>query len=462
MGYPSISQWIDTVANPHGRFRTLGRFEPMRDAYGQVRFTAGNSAAVFRIRSGNRQMALKCFIKEGRNRKSLYRTTKGCDPLLSPTNVLPGEAYVYDDFGRGAFYDIAVGPWVEGVTLETEIRRAAHEFGAQHFAQLSAEFERLAAELLSREWAHGDLKPDNIVITLEGNAVLIDYDAMYVPGCQPSGEAGTPGFQHPVRTEADYGKYLDDYPIALIATCLRALALQPDLYGKYHKGDGLILNPQQVCTGDSAAYHEILRLFADRGDYASYRLASLLRRPTPAIPHLSRALERTEHVTHPNAADDMPRLFESDGLWGYCRKDGREAVAAIFDEAFEFSNGLGVARIGSAWHAIDTAGNMVFSSDGFDALKPFGDGLAAFRCGHKWGYADTLGHVTVEPRFDSAGMFHDGRAAVGRDGKYGYIDTSGREVVPAVYDRARGFRNGTAEVESGDEIFRIDHNGERV
>lgn len=516
MGYPSISQWIDTVSNPCGRFRTLGNFEPCRDAYGNVRFTAGNSAAVFPVVADGRRMMLKCFIKEGRCREVLYATTSGAGTLLSPTVFLPEEAYVYDEMGNGQYYDVAVGEWIEGNTLETELRRVAREFGAGRFAELAALFDRMAAELLSREWAHGDLKPDNIIITPEGKAVLIDYDAMYVPGGGPTGEAGTPGYQHPARTEDDYGKFIDDYPVALLSVSLHALAIKPELYQKYHKGDGLILVPDEICRGTSEAYGEILNVFADNGEYGLYDLANKLATPVPAIPGLSRLLASRTCPVPDDQNNGSPLLFGSGGLWGYAAQDSQEIVPAVFTEAFEYSEGLGVAHLRGKWHVVGANGKMIFNtghlktcpddimkphtgqhmkgktttaaqvsvmserasnrkaakaasppSDDMtngevDAMKPFGCGLAAFRRNGKWGYMDTRGTIVIEPVFDRAGTMHDGAAAVRLHGKYGFIDTAGQTIIPFEYDRARGFRDGTAEVEANGEIFRIDLSGKRV
>lgn len=510
MSYPSISQWIDTVSNSFGRFRTLGEFELCRDAYGNIRFIAGNSAVVFPVIADGKMIMLKCFIKEGRCRDVLYATTSCADPLLSPAVFLPGEAYVYDEMGNGQYYDIAVGRWIEGNTLETELRRAFRESGADRFAELATIFDSMAAELLSRDWAHGDLKPENIIITPEGHAVLIDYDAMYVPGGEPSGETGTPGYQHPARTEEDYGKFIDDYSIALLSVSLHALAMEPELYGKYHKGDGLILNPDEICRGTSAAYEEIMDLLADSGEYDLYNLAKRLPTPIAAITELKELLAAVQSPKNQN--EETPLLFVSDGLCGYANQAGQKVVPAIFTEAFEYSEGVAVANLRGKWHIIGTNGEMIFNTGDIelysdnetrpnpkqstqtvtqisdmsdrtsncktvkttntpskaindlkiDAMKPFGCGLAAFRCNGKWGYIDTKGHITIKTEFDRAGTMHDGIATVCRNGKYGFIDTAGRTIIPFEYDRAMGFRNGITEVEANGDIFHLDLSGNRV
>ena len=41
------------------------------------------------------------------------------------------------------------------------------------------QFSRLAMWLMSQPFAHGDLKPDNILVTDNGTLVLVDYDGMF-------------------------------------------------------------------------------------------------------------------------------------------------------------------------------------------------------------------------------------------------------------------------------------------
>ena len=37
---------------------------------------------------------------------------------------------------------------------------------------------------MNQPFAHGDLKPDNILVRDDGSLVLVDYDGMYVPAMQ--------------------------------------------------------------------------------------------------------------------------------------------------------------------------------------------------------------------------------------------------------------------------------------
>ena len=101
MGLPSISQYADSIDHPHGLFRTLGEFTPVRDMYGQVQIVAGNSAAIFRISTPELPAAaLKCYIKPSPYLREIYGYLgTHPDPLLVPARLLPEEIFVYDLFG---------------------------------------------------------------------------------------------------------------------------------------------------------------------------------------------------------------------------------------------------------------------------------------------------------------------------------------------------------------------------
>ena len=92
---------------------------------------------------------------------------------------------------------------------------------------LAYQFSRLSMWLLAQPFAHGDLKPDNIIVREDGTLTLVDYDGMYVPAMkgQKARESGTPDFRHPSRTEDSFDKHIDDFSIAAIMLSLKACLL---------------------------------------------------------------------------------------------------------------------------------------------------------------------------------------------------------------------------------------------
>ena len=87
----------------------------------------------------------------------------------------------------------------------------------------------MAVGLLDREYAHGDLKPENIIVTPDGDMRAIDWDAAFTPELagNPAPETGTAAYQHPLRTNELFDKHIDDYSIAMLSTMLHAAASTP-------------------------------------------------------------------------------------------------------------------------------------------------------------------------------------------------------------------------------------------
>lgn len=363
----TVSQYLESVLNSRGLTRTLGEIDVCRTADGSPVFHTGNSSVVFRIRLGGRDRLLKCYTRPQPHLRAIYGE-----------RFRPAELFLYTSPSEGVWTDIVVDDWIEGESLTRTLDRAAAEADGALIARLADAFDTLAAHLLPAEWAHGDLKPDNLI--WDGQRLRpIDFDAMFLPefrGCR-SPELGTRAFQHPSRTEADFDAALDDYPAALIATVLHAAAHDPTLLAR-HPAEGLVLDPQAVVEGRSEAYREILDGMARRGDAVGYRTAQLLRSPALRIPQAAPLfawrLQRAEPTAIP------PELAVCDGRWGF-RAGGRFVLPPVWDNGFDFSEGLAAVALAGRWHFIDTAGRTVLHCPPCDAVKPFRNGTAELQCG---------------------------------------------------------------------------------
>ncbi len=257
----SIRQYLFSVGNSRGLTRTLGEIDVCRDADGRMCYRAGNSAVVFKIRRDGAYWALRCYTRKGRNLQTIY------GPKL-----LRSELFVYRDELHGEWTDVVLDRWVEGETLHDRIARADRA----ECARLSSAFDTLAAAMTADDRAHGDLKPENIVVQPDGTLRLIDFDASFLPAFagMESPELGTAAFQHPARTAADFDARLDDFPAALISTALHALACDPSLRERYGTQDTLLVDPHRL--PDDPAFREILALFERQGMAAEYRIARLM------------------------------------------------------------------------------------------------------------------------------------------------------------------------------------------
>lgn len=393
----SLRQYLTTLSDPCGLTRTLGEVEVCRDAAGRMCFSVGNSAAVFRIRHEGRIRSLRGYFRPQRHLREIYGE-----------RLLEKELFLYTSPEEGVWVDVVIGEWIEGENLYDAIARAATDRDTQRLTFLSRAFDRLAAVLVADDRAHGDLKPENILVDRTGALHPIDFDAAYLPcfAGERSPELGTAAYQHPGRTAEDFNARIDDYPAALISTALHALSVAPELWERYGDPDTLLYDPRKIAA--DRALQESLSRFEALGMAVEYRIAQLLYAPRPelfglpallseAVRRADRAEKKEREAAAPAAKTaaqpagraateakataaeatktEMPELFVEQGRWGY--RTAREVVIPpLYDNGFDFTEGLAAVLLGRTWHFIDPEGNTRLSCPGCESVKPFRNGRA--------------------------------------------------------------------------------------
>lgn len=379
----TLRQYLMTLDDPCGLTRTLGELDVCRDETGRPEFHVGNSAAVFRIRREGRIRTLRCYLRPQRHLREIYGD-----------RLLERELYLYTSPESGVWVDVVLGEWIEGMNLHEAIAEAAVLRDTERLARLAAAFDRLAAGMVADDRAHGDLKPENILVDAAGHLHPIDLDAMYLPqfAGETSPELGTAAYQHPARTPADFNERLDDYPAALISTALHALAVDPTLWDRYGNPDMLLYDPRKIAA--DAALQETFCLFERAGMAGPYRIAQLLQAPGLQLFGLPELLAEAARQSAESPADsdpeeevpdrkrtgetpdpEVPELFAENGRWGY-RTARRVVVPPLYDNGFDFSEGLAAVLLGRTWHFIDPEGRVRISCPGCRWVKPFRNGRA--------------------------------------------------------------------------------------
>lgn len=271
MQYPLISEYVEAIRSAEDNFNQLSDLRPVLDSNGNPVMSSGNFAVVFKMQDVNTQQlyAVKCFTREQEKREEHYRKIAeelefASSPYLLHFRYLEDELFVDTTQSSTNDFPVLVMDWVEGVTLDNYLKAHLHD---SYVLQLLAyRFCRMGAWLLSQPFAHGDLKPDNILVKKDGSLVLVDYDGMFVPALQDenANELGSPDFRHPLRTEATFNEHIDDFAIASIALSLKAISLQPSLYNQFATADRLLLSASDYRDiGKSAALQAILALSTD-------------------------------------------------------------------------------------------------------------------------------------------------------------------------------------------------------
>ena len=271
MQYPLISEYVEAIRSAEDNFNQLSDLRPVLDSNGNPEMSSGNFAVVFKMQDVNTQQlyAVKCFTREQEKREEHYRKIAEeleftSSPYLLHFRYLEDELFVDTTQSSTNDFPVLVMDWAEGVTLDNYLKAHLHDSYALQL--LAYRFCRMGAWLLSQPFAHGDLKPDNILVKKDGSLVLVDYDGMFVPALQDenANELGSPDFRHPLRTEATFNEHIDDFAIASIALSLKAIALQPSLYNQFATADRLLLSASDYRDiGKSAALQAILALSTD-------------------------------------------------------------------------------------------------------------------------------------------------------------------------------------------------------
>lgn len=147
--------------------------------------------------------------------------------------------------------------------------------------------------------------------------------------------------------------------------------------------------------------------------------------------------------------------------WGYMSAEGKLALRFLYDQAYDFSDGLAAVSIGGKFGFVDKAGSFVIPLS-FEDAGDFVNGLAPAKSGGKYGYIDKTGAWVHSPAYDFADQFSEGLARVVVSGKVGFINTEGIMVAPPAYERANRFLNGVAAVQINSLIGYLDKNGKQL
>ena len=282
MQYPLISEYVKAIQDAGDNLEQLAYLTPVLDDHGEPYRSSGAFAVVFKMqdKSSGKYYALKCFTEEQQGRAEAYRQIADeldmvDSPYITSVKYMEKELYVDSQCEEDEF-PVLLMDWVEGETMEAYIAANYHNQSAM--SMLCYRFGKMAAWLRSQSFAHGDVKPDNIIIRPDGYLTLVDYDGMFVSsmkGCK-SPTIGTKDFSHPLRTVDDFDETIDDFSLASIALSLKAISMNSTLLDTYGASDRLLFSEKDYRTpSNSKVISALQRLMCDKDFCTLYSLFML-------------------------------------------------------------------------------------------------------------------------------------------------------------------------------------------
>ena len=237
MSYPLISEYIEAIKAAEDNFDQLKHLRPVIGDDGLPVMTSGNFAVVFKMKDEQtgKLYAVKCFTKEQEGRAEAYKLitaelAKVDSPYILSIHYLEKELFVDTMQTNEIEFPVLLMDWVEGTTLDKYIRENLED--KYTLEMLAYRFSQLAQWLIPQPFAHGDLKPDNILVREDGTLVLVDYDGMYVPAMkgQKARELGSPDFRHPLRTADDFDEHIDDFALLILTLSILIACESPSSF----------------------------------------------------------------------------------------------------------------------------------------------------------------------------------------------------------------------------------------
>jgi hypothetical protein len=307
--WPDLTEYHEAVQHPQKAFadRGLRAVALELDRFGMPKPATGANAVVYKgIKPGGffsfrKTWAIRCFLRPISDHAERYEAI---------SRHLHRVRLRYDVEFRFLKQGIQIGSkwfpivkmqWAEGDLLHSYIEK--HLRYPWSLATLRAKWVTLVRDLEYARVAHGDLQQGNILVR-DGSIQLVDYDGMWVPALKGrhATETGHRAYQHPERSEQDYGLEIDRFSALVVYLSLAALEQDASLWENFHTGDNLIFVREDFLqVGRSPVWQQLRRIGSPQIDQLAAALATMLQQHPMKVSNLDSVLQNLASFKFPTS-----------------------------------------------------------------------------------------------------------------------------------------------------------------
>jgi hypothetical protein len=307
--WPDLTEYHEAVQHPQKAFADPGlkAVTLELDRFGMPKPATGGNAVVYKAKEPRRFLsfkktwAIRCFLRPISDHAERY---EAISQRLRKVRLAYDVNFQFLKQGihiRSNWFPIVKMQWADGDLLHSHIEK--HLRYPASLAALRAKWVRLVRDLEAAQVAHGDLQHGNILVH-SGSIQLVDYDGMWVPALKGRNatETGHRAYQHPERSDQDYGQEIDRFSALVIYLSLAALERDATLWERFHTGDNLIFvreDFQQL--GRSAIWQQLRRIGSGEIDQLAAAVAAMVQQHPMKVSKLDSVLNNLASFKFPTS-----------------------------------------------------------------------------------------------------------------------------------------------------------------
>ena len=236
--WPSLDDYSEALYEPESAFKPGSRLRSanfVEQEFGHI-YSSGTFAGIVRAKIKGENWAVRFLLRNQDAAEKRYaaisKLSKNQRKYLLDTEYLPKEIFIQS---LNNHYPVILIKWVDGENLSEYLSNACKISDTEAIQNTAEMIREMRSYLRQHGIAHGDLSPENIMVTGKGKErklVLVDYDSMYLPTISrlPC-DVGRGKMQHPKRPEKPLpiGMWADEMAFLIYDAGLNALSKHPEL-----------------------------------------------------------------------------------------------------------------------------------------------------------------------------------------------------------------------------------------